>query len=531
MFPAAPMRSFGVWSAIARNAAIHRERVAFIDGDVAETHGAFRDRCEALAAALLAGGIRPGERIAVLAENRLAIHALLGASARLGAILAPLNWRLRETELAAIISDCQPSAIIADDATITVASSLAAGSGAKLRATFGAPGGAFLAYEAVKAGDAGALPDTADGDAPLLMIYTAAVDGVARAATLTGANLVASAVQLVDAVGITEADRFLGNLPMFHIMAQSFAFAVQFAGGATVVRPRFDATDAAAAIEKHKVTLLGSFPPMLAGILDAAQSSGADISSLKSVIGLEAPAVIERLERAWPRSRFWAGFGQTETSGLVTVGLGSDNPGSAGVAGSLTEIAVVDGADRPVATGQVGEIVVRGPAVMAGYWGREEENAVVFRNGWHHTGDLGKLDAQGRLTYAGRLPAKELIKTGGENVYPAEVEKALLDSGAVVEAMVFGVPDDKWGERVVAAVVLRDDAGWGETQLREFIGGRIAAYKRPRDIVFADKLPRGINGLIDRAATREAFSGQFSSVKEAPGAAIPTGHSPRLDTQ
>ncbi|MGI6853368.1 AMP-binding protein [Mesorhizobium sp. 1B3] len=510
MSHATHMRSFGIWSAISRNALVHRDRLAFTDGELTETHGDFRARCEALAAKLAAGGVQPGERIAVLSENSLGVHALLGAAARLGAILAPLNWRLSEAELSAVIADCQPSAIFADDATLPLASSFANVADVKLRATFGAAAGDFVAVDALKPGDVGSLPEPAGGDAPLLMIYTAATDGVARAAIITGANLVASAVQLVDAIGTTEADRFLGNLPMFHIMAQSFAFAAQFAGGATIVRPRFDAVDAAATIARHKVTLLGSFPPMLAGILDAAQASGADISSLRAAIGLEGPPVIERLEREWPGARFWTGFGQTETSGMATITRASDNPGAAGTAGSLTEIAVVDGADRPVATGRVGEIVVRGPAVMAGYWRRDEENAVVFRNGWHHTGDLGKLDDQGRLYYAGRSPAKELIKTGGENVYPAEVEKTLLEHCAVAEAVVFGVPDGKWGERVVAVAVLHDGDSADETELREFIGSRIAAYKRPRSIVFADKLPRNANGLIDRAATRETFAGQLA---------------------
>jgi long-chain acyl-CoA synthetase len=505
-------QGYGVWSAISRNAVVHRDRIAFIDGDVSDTHGAFLGRCEVLAATLNAWGIKAGDRVALLAENRLAIHALLGACARLGAILAPLNWRLNVTELAAVVADCQPKAVIADDATLAVARSLAEAAGVGLRATFGTPDREFLGFfNEVSAVGAVTLPDPGSGNAPLLMIYTAAIDGQARAATITGANLVASAVQLVHAVGLTPGDRFLGNLPMFHIMAQSFAFSVQFAGGSTVVRPRFDAADAVATIAKHKVTMLGSFPPMLEGILDRAQAPGADLSSLEDVIGLEAPIVMERLEVEWPRARFWTGFGQTETSGLVTVQRGTDHPGASGIAGCLTEVAVVDSADRMLPVGQIGEIVVRGPVVMAGYWKRDEENAVVFRNGWHHTGDLGKLDADGRLGYAGRLPAKELIKTGGENVYPAEVERRLLDHDAIAEAIVFGVPDEKWGERVVAVAVLHEGVECEEQELTDFVGIRMAAYKRPRRIFFAVALPKDSNGLVDRSAVLATFGEQLST--------------------
>ncbi|WP_161601115.1 AMP-binding protein [Neoaquamicrobium microcysteis] len=495
------LRDFTVWSVIARNSAVRREAAAFRHGEAITTHGDHKARCEALATWLAGFGVLPGDRIAVLAENHIGFHTLLGAAARLGAIVVPLNWRLSEAELAGIVADCEPAVLIADDATMAVASTIAGVAPLKLAATMGEPAGAFVGFEAAATSPGGVLPPPPEADAVLLLVYTAAVDGVARGAMITHGNMIAAAAQLCLATGLAPADVFLGNLPAFHIMGLGFSFAVQFAGGATVVRPRFDAADAAAVIAAEGVTTIGSFPPMLAAILDAAQAGGHDLSSLKTCLGLEAPSVVERLETEWPRARFWTGFGQTETTGIVTIGMARDRPGSSGTQGPLCEIAIVDEADRPAAQGTVGEIVVRGPIVMSGYWRRDEENAVVFRNGWHHTGDLGKLVGDGALHYAGRTPAKELIKTGGENVYPAEVEHALLQHPSVTEAVVFGVPDPQWGEVVVALVVAHGPTPEVE-ELAEFAGNRIARYKRPRKIIFADALPRDQNGRVDRSAAK-----------------------------
>ena len=498
----AALRDLTVWSVIARNAATRRDAAAFRDQNGVITHEVFRERVEALAAALAGLGVEPGDRIALLAENRTECHVLLGAAARLGAILVPLNWRLADAELAGILADCQPAMLVADDATIAIASLLAEAARPRLAATFGAPRGVFIGFPEVAASATGALPAPPAADAVLLLVFTAAVDGVPRGAMITHGNMVAAAAQLCIAVGFTGEDVFLGNLPAFHIMGTGFAFAMQFAGGATVVRPRFDAADAAGAIASLAITVIGTFPPMLAAILDAAQAGAHDLSSLRICLGLEAPPVIERLETEWPAARFWTGFGQTETTGMVTMGMARLRPGASGRQGSHCEMEIVDEADVSVPVGTVGEIALRGPIVMAGYWHRDEENAVVFRNGWHHTGDLGRLDDEGWLHYAGRTAAKDLIKTGGENVYPAEVEQVLLQHDSVREAVVFGLPDPQWGEIVAAVVVLSADGNADADALADFVADRIARYKRPRRIHFVTELPRDDNRRIDRAAVK-----------------------------
>ena len=173
----------------------------------------------------------------------------------------------------------------------------------------------------------------------------------------------------------------------------------------------------------------------------------------------------------------------------------------------LVTLALVDETDQPVATGQVGEIVVRSPLVFCGYWRREADNAFTFRNGWHHTGDMGRFDPDGYLFYAGRSPAKELIKTGGENVYPAELEKVIREHAAIAEVSVIGVPDPQWGEAVKAVCVCRPGKSVAPADLAEFVAGRLARYKRPKHVVFVDALPKTSAGAIDRAAVKQAQGG------------------------
>jgi long-chain acyl-CoA synthetase len=343
---------------------------------------------------------------------------------------------------------------------------------------------------------AAAPPLAGRGGDAVLMLYTAAVAGRARGAVLSQHNLLASAAQLAQAWTLGPADRWLGVLPLFHAAGIGLALAVQAAGGASVLLPRFDAAAAVRAIDAHDVTLCATFAPMLGAILDAAESAGSSLHSLRVLTGLEPPEVVARLATCCPGAEFWSGYGQAEVSAMVCVGRARERPGAAGRATAMTELAVIDAAGRPLEPGGVGEIAVRGPTVFLGYWDPEVQRPLpttTAGDGWHFTGDLGRLDADGWLWFAGRAPHKQLIKTGGENVYPAEVEQALLEHPAVAEAFVFGRADPQWGEAVHAACVLRPGASADEAELIAFVADRLARYKRPRSVVF-------VASPIDRAA-------------------------------
>jgi len=230
-----------------------------------------------------------------------------------------------------------------------------------------------------------------------------------------------SILQLMLTWQLTPNDRNLVVLPLFHITALMMLLCIAQAGGQNIVLPKFDADSTLRAIETHKITLLGEFPPMLKTVLDKSEEQHSDLSSLRHVGGVEIPETIERLQSC-TCANFWPGYGQSETHGLVSIGTFSEKPGSAGKTSLMAEIEIVDDYERTLSTGKMGEIVVRGPLVFDGYWNLDGETEHTFRDGWHHTGDLGRFDEDGYLWYSGRTPAKELIKPGGENVYPAEVE-------------------------------------------------------------------------------------------------------------
>ncbi|MBA4396739.1 MAG: AMP-dependent synthetase, partial [Syntrophus sp. (in: bacteria)] len=225
---------------------------------------------------------------------------------------------------------------------------------------------------------------------------------------------------------------------------------------------------------------------------------------LRGVGGVDSPETIDRFVKKNPHAVFYSLYGQTEAMPVSGCNY-ADKPGSIGPAAILTRVALFDDLDRNVPQGTPGEICVRSPAVFQGYWNLKEETEYAFRNGWHHTGDLGRMDADGFLWYAGRKPEKELIKPGGENVYPAEVEKAILGHGAIEEVCVIGVDDRQWGEAVKAVCVLKPGCTVSTEELSDYVASRIARYKKPKYVVFVDELPKTAGGAVNREQVKKAW--------------------------
>ena len=500
------LRDFTLFDIVERNARLHPSRLAFALGDERVTHAAYRARAERLAAGLARAGVRPGDRVGVVLQNNLEFIDLYGAVARLGAILVPVNWRLSADEVAYVVADAAPKIVIADAANQPLLQ--AAHSSLPMVERWygiGTNSGPFAPYADLLSGaDQRALAAPhSDADAGLVMIHTAAVGGRPRGALLSHANLIAASAQLLHYWSLTPDDVNLGALPLFHVAGLGMLLAAQYAGGASIIVPKFDAGTALDAIHRQRATMLAEFPPILTTLLDAAEIRPDELSSLRIATGLDSPETITRFERLCPQARFWSVFGQSETSGFVTMGRFRDRPGAAGQPTFLATVAVLDDADDPVAPGEVGEIAVRGPTIFKGYWRCDADNDFTFRNDWHHTGDQGTFDADGYLWYKGRSPAKELIKPGGENVYPAEVEREIAAHPAIAEVVVIGVPDAQWGEAVKA--VCRCESGQSATaqEIIEFVGGRIARYKRPKFVAFVDAMPMTAAGAIDRAKVKE----------------------------
>jgi acyl-CoA synthetase (AMP-forming)/AMP-acid ligase II len=505
------LRDFTLFDIIERNARLYPDRLAFAFAGERITHAEYLTRVEHLVGGLVRAGIEPGDRIVMLSQNNLEFVDLYGAAGRLGAILVPINWRLSAEEVAYVARDAAPKIVIADAANQpTLLNARHALSVVERWYGIGGSAAAFLPYVDLLETDAAkgnSLPTPhGQADADFVIIHTAAVGGRPRGAVLSHANLIAASIQLMQHWSLTPQDVNLGALPLFHVAGLGMLLAAQHAGGASIVMPKFEAEAALTHIRNERVTMLAEFPPILTTLLDAAEGRLDDLASLRMATGLDSPETIARFEKRCPQARFWSMFGQTETSGFVTMAPYRDKPGAAGSPTSLATVAVLDEQDNPVANGEVGEIAVRGPSVFKGYWNCAADTAFAFRNDWHHTGDQGAFDAEGYLWYKGRSPAKELIKPGGENVYPAEVEREISAHPAIAEVVVLGVPDAQWGEAIKAVCTCKPGQNATAQQVIDFVAPRIARYKRPKYVEFVDAMPKTAAGAIDRAKIKEAHS-------------------------
>lgn len=469
---------------LAHNATAHAHRPAVIAGDDVHTHAVLYEAVQRQAAALAALGVRGGDRIVLLAGNRTEVPVLLGAAAWLGAVLVPLNLRLSPGEMAQQTRDATPVLAVVDVACDSLWNAAwPDGMPDVPTVPLGAAAPQSLAYAGSEAAD-----PVQRRDAPglgVVMFYTAAVQGHARGAVLAQSHLTSSAHQIGAVLSLGPDDRWLGVLPLFHAAGIGLSLALLAAGGASVLLPRFDPAEAAAAVDEHQVTVCATFAPMLGGMLDAAQAHGASLASLRICTGLEPLPTLEHLASICPDADFWSAYGQAEVSSMVCLGLQRERPGAAGRAVAPSRIRIQDLAGHPVAPGVQGEIAVCGPTVFLGYWDPQKLAPFKPADDWHRTGDLGHLDEEGWLWFAGRTAHKQLIKTGGENVYPAEVEQVLLEHPAVEEAFVFGRPDARWGEAVHAACALRPGETVTEPELIGHVEQRLARYKRPQSITFS----------------------------------------------
>jgi long-chain acyl-CoA synthetase len=496
-------QTFTVYDMLVRGAALAPDAPALIQGPRHWSFRQLRERADSLATGLAGLGLSKGDRICILAQNDAAYVELYGACARQGLVAYPINWRLTAPEVERVLERAAPKMLVADASTLPVV-----GDWPRTRRAVAhwyqlgeAPAPGFTALSALYRDGPLAPVEDVSGDDPFAVISTAAVDVIPRGAVLTHANVMTASLVMAASLGFTAADRYLLALPLFHITALGNLVAHLHAGGACVLVARYDAEEAVRLIDAHRITHVSDFPPVLSNLLDAADKLGSKLASLKHVSGLDAPPTIQRLHDQTP-AQFWTGFGQSETSGFVTIQRVRDKPGAAGKPIAVCRVRLVDDYDRDVPVGTAGEIVVRGPVVFQGYFGQPDVTAYTLRNGWHHTGDVGRFDDDGWLYYVRRKPEKELIKSGGENVYPAEVESVIVQMDGVSGACVFGVPDVKWGEAVKAVVEVRPVDRYTTQQVGDFVVSKIARFKRPSRVAFTEALPRTADGGVDRDAVK-----------------------------
>jgi acyl-CoA synthetase (AMP-forming)/AMP-acid ligase II len=372
----ATARALTVYDLIARAAALHGGRTAVIQGTQHWTFREFRERVDALATGLAALGLVKGERLCILAQNDLAYLDLYFACARQGIIAYPINWRLTAEEVERVVERASPRMLVVDASTLGVVEAWPQRKPSVAQwYRFGdTPSGGFRSFATLYRTGLPAPAAAVGADDTFAVISTAAVDVVPRGAALSHANIVAADMTVMTAFGLRAEDRYLCALPLFHITALGTTLAHLHAGAAVVVVSRYDAEEAVRLIDRHQVTHISDFPPVLATLLDAAEKAGSRLPSLRDVGGLDAPPTIDRLH-AKTGAKFWTGFGQSETTGFVSIQRWIDRPGSAGRPVAAADVRVVDDYDREVPVGTPGEIVVRGPLVFQGYFAQPEVTA------------------------------------------------------------------------------------------------------------------------------------------------------------
>ncbi|MCP4316129.1 MAG: long-chain fatty acid--CoA ligase [Hyphomicrobiales bacterium] len=456
-------------------------------------------------------GIGHGDRVGYLGLNHPDFIALLFACARLGAIAMPLNWRLEEHEHRVLLEDCSPGVLIVDTSYAARGDRISAGLNIPVVCLDPCASGQrsldglILSSDAVSERQA-----TGSYGDPVLLCYTSGATGKPKGVLLDQNALSLNAVNSIHMHGMSGDDVILNTLPLFHVGGLNIlSLPVLHMGGTLVLHPAFDVPATYRALAQSKVTLTVLVPTQIVAMMNDGRWNTADFTALRMITtgSTTVPKNLVRKvhERGVPLVQV---YGSTETGPIatyLTAGTALIAEGSAGKTAIHCEMRIVDEAGDDVATGTTGEILIRGGNVMRGYWNAPEATALALEDGWYHSGDLGHLDEDGFLYVDDRK--KDMIISGGENIYPAELENVLAECPAIVETAVVGQPDDTWGEIVVAAVVVSDETTMTTSDVTGFLDGKLARYKHPRRVVFLKKLPRNVMGKVVKDELRTLLTG------------------------
>ncbi len=482
------------------------QQLAIVDGDVRLTFPELDARVDRLAHALRTEGVGPGERVLWLGQNSFRILELWLACGRLSAMFCPANWRQSPEELAFVIDDLAPRLVLWQEEEVgdpvRAARDLVTAEARWLRHDTDDADG-YEAFLAANGAD-GPLDEAVDPRTSSLIIYTAAFAGRPNGAMLSHTACISQGLVYGHFTRTSGDDVYLNSGPMFHLGTLMHTLATFVFGGTNAFVRRVEGAELCRIIEAERCTGAFLVGPIFDQILEANADGKYDLTSLRTAGGSSAwNAMTTRDTSPWAGRP--GGYGQTEVVGMMTFScLGAEALGTHGRTSPLLQIRVVDADEGDAAVGDVGEIVTRGPTVMNGYWNRPEENERRASNGWHHTNDLGRREPDGSITFIG--PKTRMIKSAAENIYPTEVERCIAEHEAVAEVAVIGVPDPKWVQSVKAIVVVRDGATVTPDDVIEHCRARIASYKKPRFVEFADALPRD-GWVVDYDALDDTYGG------------------------
>ena len=498
----------GEW--LARRADRTPSRRALVFEDTTWTYAELNDESERIATGLRERGIAPGDRVAYLGVNHPAFIAVMFGCAKLGAIMAPVNWRLSGPEIRFILADAGASGLIYDAALAPAVEAIQSDLPGKFLVRNDLDIKPVLPGFTVSEESSAEWPSVPGSQAALLM-YTSGTQASPKGAVLTHDNLLSSIISMGCTFGIDPGHVALVSAPLFHLSGLNVNFLETFFKGGTVILERaFDPGRTLKLMAEHRVNSFFGAPVMVQMIAEHPDFDDADLNSLGWVYCGGAPvneqAVLRCAQRGIPVCN---GYGMTEAAPLISI-LGPDEAvdklGSAGKPGFFTDVRIVDELGAEVPAGTRGEILVKGPSIISGYWNRPEVNAEAFRDGWFHTGDVGVLSEDGYLHVVDRL--KDMIISGGENIASAEVERCLLEHPRVADVAVIGKPHEKWGEVPFAFVVAASGQSITSDEIRAFTAERLARFKQPAEIEIVASLPRNATGKLIKHELRRRLREQ-----------------------
>nr|WP_274636158.1 o-succinylbenzoate--CoA ligase [Microbacterium bovistercoris] len=504
------MQNQGIGTWVARRAQRMREDVAIAFRDQRLGYDELDERITRLANALSESGVQRGDRVAYLGNNHPSFLEALLATATLGAIFVPLNTRLAPPEIEFAVDNSGASTLIFHADLHELARAGTWSTSARRRVQVGGmPLPGVEDYETLMAsGSTDPLDLTVTLDDPAMILYTSGTTGYPKGAVLTHGNLTWNCFNALVDYGISADERVLLISPMFHVASLSMgALPVLLQGGTVILHEKFEPGAVLHTVQDEQITMLSGVPTTFQLLQEHPDFATTDISSLRHLTCGGSTMPQRMLEAYEERGlHFSCGYGMTETSPGATAmppRMSTAKMGSSGLKHFFTDVKIVDEQGRTLPPGEVGEIWVRGPNVISEYWNRPDATAEAIVDGWFRSGDLGSFDEDGYIYISDRL--KDMIISGGENIYSAEVEGVIMQIPEITGVALIGVPDEKWGE-VPMAVATRDDAAHlTADDVLGHLQGRLAKYKIPRAVVFVDELPRTASGKIRKADLRRAY--------------------------
>jgi fatty-acyl-CoA synthase len=516
------MENFGIGSWLQRRRPKSGSKIALISGDRQLSYAEFAERSDRLANALKAGGVAKGDRVAYLGDNHPAFLETLFACGQLGAIFVPLNTRLAPPEINFQLADCGADALIHSAGLNGLAAGGAEGTRVSRRIVVGdslmgdssaasgsdTPTAAEDYEDVVASGAARHLDEDVGLDDGAMILYTSGTTGRPKGALLTHGNITWNCINVIVDFDFSSTDVALMISPMFHVASLDMGvLPTLLKGGTVVLESRFDPRRTLELIEQHRATTISGVPTTYQMLCEHPAWPTSDLGSLNKLTCGGSAVPMRVLEAYEARGlHFSNGYGMTETApGATTLpaARSRDKAGSSGLPHFFSDVRIADVAGGLADQGTVGEIQIKGPNVIHEYWNRPDATAESYADGgWFKSGDMGYKDADGFVFVSDRL--KDMIISGGENIYPAEVEQAIGELDAVGSVAVIGVPDEKWGEVPRAVVVLREGATLTEDELRAHLAGRLARYKIPKTVVFVDDMPRTASGKIRKSELRRS---------------------------